>query len=72
MELEMTAPMVAKQTMTRLLKKKRPKGAEGNFGLFSYLESSAKIWYDIERLEQFAGFSVYTNNEAARQIGSYI
>ena len=46
-----------------------PKRAEGNFGLFSYLESSTKILYDIEKLEQFAGFSVYTNNETARQIG---
>ena len=45
-----------------------PKRAEGNFGLFSYLESNTKILYDIEKLEQFAGFSVYTNNEADRQI----
>ena len=47
------------------------KGAEDTFGLFSYLESSIKILYDIEKLEQFAGFSVYTNNETARQIGIF-
>ena len=45
-----------------------PKRAEGNFGIFSYLESNTKILYNIEKSEQFAGFSVYTNNEAARQI----
>ena len=27
-----------------------------------------KILYNIEKSEQFAGFSVYTNNEATRQI----
>ena len=42
---------------------------EGNFGIFSYLASSTKILYDIEKSEQFVGFSVYTNNETARQIG---
>ena len=41
---------------------------EGNFGVFSYLASIAKILYDTEKLEQFVGFSVYTNNETARQI----
>ena len=44
------------------------KRVEGNFGIFSYLESNTKILYNIEKSEQFAGFSVYTNNEAARQI----
>ena len=34
----------------------------------SYLESNTKILYNIEKSEQFAGFSVYTNNEATRQI----
>lgn len=36
-----------------------PKRAEGNFGIFSYLESNTKIVYNIEKSEQFAGFSVY-------------
>ena len=44
------------------------KRAEVNFGVFSYLASIAKILYDTEKLEQFVGFSVYTNNEVARQI----
>ena len=44
-----------------------PKRAEGNFGIFSHLESNTKILYNIEKSEQFAGFSVYTNNEAAFQ-----
>ena len=44
------------------------KRAEGNFGIFSYLASIAKILYDTEKLEQFVGFSVYTNNETAGQI----
>ena len=47
------------------------KRAEGNFGIFSYLASIAKILYDTEKLEQFVGFSVYTNNETAGQIGIY-
>ena len=37
-------------------------------GIFSYLESNTKILYNIEKSEQFAGFPVYTNNEAASQI----
>ena len=44
------------------------KRVEGNFAIFSYLASIAKILYDTEKLEQFVGFSVYTNNETARQI----
>ena len=33
--------------------------------------SITKILHDTEKLEQFVGFSVYTNNETARQIEIY-
>ena len=40
-----------------------PKRAEGNFGIFLYLERSTKILYDIRKLEQFAAFCIYIDKE---------
>ena len=39
------------------------KSAEGNFGLFSGLERSTKILYDVRKFEHFAVLFVYTDKE---------
>ena len=40
-----------------------PKRAEGNFGIFSYLESSTNILYDIKELKLFSAFCVLIDKE---------
>ena len=40
-----------------------PKRAEGNFGIFSCLESSTNILYDIKELKLFSAFCVLIDKE---------